>query len=46
MRLNLLTPDGTLVQADTYNRLFTLHGVIMVLVFPHPRRSRQCSEIF
>ena len=35
-RLNLLTPDGGLVQADTYNRLFTLHGVIMVFFFLVP----------
>jgi len=35
-RLNLLTPEGGLVQADTYNRLFTLHGVIMVFFFLVP----------
>ncbi len=35
-RLNLLTPDGGLVEADTYNRLFTLHGVIMVFFFLVP----------
>src|SRR5436309_3495606 len=36
MRLHLLTPDGTLVQADIYNRLFTLHGVTMVFFFLIP----------
>src|SRR6266852_2642632 len=36
VRLNLLTPDGGLVQADTYNRLFTMHGVIMVWFFLVP----------
>jgi cytochrome c oxidase subunit 1 len=36
MRLHLLTPDGTLVQADTYNRLFTLHGVVMIFFFMIP----------
>src|SRR5580692_335517 len=36
MRLNLLTPEGTLVQAETYNRLFTLHGVTMVFFFLIP----------
>ena len=36
MRIHLLTPDGTLVQADIYNRLFTLHGVIMVFFFLIP----------
>ncbi len=35
-RLNLLTPEGSLVPADTYNRLFTLHGVIMVFFFLVP----------
>src|SRR5689334_9134058 len=36
MRIHLLTPDGTLVQADTYNRLFTLHGVVMIFFFLIP----------
>jgi cytochrome c oxidase subunit 1 len=35
-RLNLLTPEGGLIEADTYNRLFTLHGVIMVFFFLVP----------
>src|SRR5262249_3005886 len=33
VRLNLMTPSGGLVEADTYNRLFTMHGVIMVFFF-------------
>ncbi len=36
VRLNLMTPRGGLVEADTYNRLFTLHGVIMVFFFLVP----------
>jgi cytochrome c oxidase subunit 1 len=36
VRLNLMTPDGGLVDADTYNRLFTMHGVIMVFFFLVP----------
>ena len=36
MRLELLTPDGDLVIADTYNQLFTMHGVIMVWFFLIP----------
>jgi cytochrome c oxidase subunit 1 len=36
MRLNLLTPDGRLLQADWYNRMFTLHGVVMVFFFLIP----------
>jgi cytochrome c oxidase subunit 1 len=35
-RLSLMTPDGSLVEADTYNRLFTMHGVIMVFFFLVP----------
>jgi len=36
LRLELLTPAGDLVQADTYNRLFTMHGVVMVFFFLIP----------
>lgn len=36
IRLELLTPPGDLVQSDTYNKLFTLHGVIMVFLFLIP----------
>jgi len=36
VRLHLMTPQGTLVSADTYNRLFTMHGVIMVFFFLVP----------
>ncbi|HLB87521.1 MAG TPA: cbb3-type cytochrome c oxidase subunit I, partial [Terriglobales bacterium] len=28
IRLELLTPAGDLVQADTYNKLFTMHGQV------------------
>jgi cytochrome c oxidase subunit 1 len=36
LRLELLTPQGDLVQAETYNKLFTMHGVIMVFFFLIP----------
>src|SRR5207248_8805460 len=36
VRLELLTPRGDLFEADTYNKLFTLHGVIMVFFFLIP----------
>src|SRR5437762_9928044 len=36
IRLQLLTPEGTLFQADTYNKLFTMHGVNMVFFFLLP----------
>ena len=36
IRLELLTPQGDFVQAETYNKLFTMHGVIMVFFFLIP----------
>ena len=36
IRLNLLTPGGELVSADTYNKLFSIHGIIMVFFFLVP----------
>jgi cytochrome c oxidase subunit 1 len=36
IRLELLTPQGDFVQADTYNKLFTMHGIIMVFFFLIP----------
>jgi cytochrome c oxidase subunit 1 len=36
IRVELLTPPGDMVSAQTYNKLFTLHGVIMVFLFLIP----------
>src|SRR6266851_658346 len=36
LRLELLTPAGDLLQAETYNKFFTMHGVIMVWFFLIP----------
>jgi cytochrome c oxidase subunit 1 len=36
MRLELLTPVTDLVQPETYNKLFTAHGIIMVWFFLVP----------
>jgi len=36
MRLQLLSPQGELVTSATYNRLFTVHGVVMVWFFLIP----------
>jgi cytochrome c oxidase subunit 1 len=36
IRLELITPQGDLGSADFYNRLFTMHGVIMVWFFLIP----------
>ena len=32
IRLQLATPDGTVLGAETYNRVFTMHGVTMVFL--------------
>lgn len=36
MRLELATPQGDLVTSETYNKLFTMHGVVMVFFFLIP----------
>jgi cytochrome c oxidase subunit I len=36
MRLELLTPEGDMVTSDTYNKFFTLHGVVMIFFFLIP----------
>src|SRR5438477_1063456 len=36
IRLELLTPQGDLVESETYNKLFTMHGIIMVFFFLIP----------
>ncbi len=36
MRLELMTPGGDIVQPETYNKLFTIHGVMMIFFFLVP----------
>jgi cytochrome c oxidase subunit I len=36
IRLELVTPEGDLLTPDTYNRVFTMHGVIMIFFFLIP----------
>jgi cytochrome c oxidase subunit 1 len=36
MRFNLIEPQGALVEPDTYNKLFSIHGIIMVFFFLVP----------
>jgi len=36
IRLELLTPQPDLVASDTYNKLFTMHGIIMIFLFLIP----------
>ncbi len=36
MRLHLVEPQGALVEPDTYNKLFSTHGIVMILFFLIP----------
>jgi cytochrome c oxidase subunit I len=36
IRYNLIVPEGMIASADTYNRLFTMHGIVMVWFFLVP----------
>jgi cytochrome c oxidase subunit I len=36
MRLTLLTPSGGFLDSETYNKLFTMHGVVMIFFFLIP----------
>ncbi len=36
IRLELLTPNGNIVSDDTYNKLFTMHGIVMIFMFLIP----------
>ena len=36
IRLELLTPAGDLMASDTYNKMFSIHGIIMVFFFLVP----------
>src|SRR5215213_928364 len=35
-RLELMTPDADLVESETYNKLFTIHGIVMIFFFLIP----------
>ena len=36
IRLELLTPQPDLVASDTYNKFFTMHGIVMIFLFLVP----------
>jgi cytochrome c oxidase subunit 1 len=36
IRLDLLTPAGDMVSDDTYNKMFTMHGIVMIFLFLIP----------
>jgi cytochrome c oxidase subunit 1 len=36
VRLELLTPQGDFMDRDTYNKMFTMHGIVMIFYFLIP----------
>ncbi len=36
IRIELVTPEGDLLTSDTYNKFFTMHGIVMVFFFLIP----------
>jgi cytochrome c oxidase subunit 1 len=46
IRVELLTPQGDLVSAETYNKLFTMHGVAMVFFFLIPSIPATLGNFF
>jgi len=46
IRIELLTPQGDLVSSDTYNKLFTMHGVAMVFFFLIPSIPATLGNFF
>jgi len=36
IRLELATPDGGLLESDVYNKMFTMHGIVMIFFFLIP----------
>src|SRR4051812_20896663 len=36
LRTELLTPERTIMNAVTYNRMFTMHGITMIFLFMVP----------
>jgi len=36
VRLNLLTPDSAFIRPQTYNKMFSMHGIVMVFFFLIP----------
>jgi len=36
IRMELITPQGDLMQSETYNKMFTMHGIVMIIFFLIP----------
>src|SRR6266571_381939 len=46
IRVELLSPEGGLVSSETYNKLFTMHGVAMVFFFLIPSIPATLGNFF
>jgi len=46
IRLSLLSPDSWLLRSETYNKMFTIHGVIMVWFFLIPSVPNVLGNFF
>jgi len=46
IRLELLTPQPDLMASDTYNKMFTMHGIIMVFLFLVPSVPATLANFF
>ena len=46
IRIELLTPQGGLVSSETYNKLFTMHGVAMIFFFLIPSIPATLGNFF
>ncbi|MGP0073121.1 MAG: cytochrome c oxidase subunit I [Bryobacteraceae bacterium] len=46
IRLELLTPAGDLFNSDTYNKIFTMHGVTMIFFFLIPSIPATLGNFF
>jgi len=46
IRMELMTPQGGLVSSETYNKLFTMHGVAMIFFFLIPSIPATLGNFF
>lgn len=46
MRLEMIAPGGPIMKAQTYNALFTVHGVIMIFLFVIPGLAAPFGNFF
>ena len=46
VRMELLTPAGDLMAADTYNKMFTMHGIVMIFLFLVPSVPATLGNFF